>query len=200
MSEQVMSPGFSGASTRRSRLMLLGIFGAFFGPLLLAYLLLLVLEWAPASHTNNGRLLDPVVSVGAIDAVARHTGGLPADYWDGRWTLVFYAGEECDLYCEAALFKSRQIRLALGRDAPRVQRLYLEAGAAAPLDARLVAEHPGMTVARIGGSAGGFGDLPPQRLYLVDPMGNLILGYDDDVTAKSLMKDLKRLLKVSKVG
>lgn len=200
MTEQVMSPGMGDGATRRSRIMLLGIFAAFFGPLLLAYVLLLVLQWAPESHTNNGALIDPVREVGSLVAVGDDGAPLSSDYWKGEWTLVFYADQGCDLYCEAALFKARQIRLALGRDAPRVKRVYLEGSAAAHPGERLLLEHPGMTVARVDGAAGGFAGLETQQLYLVDPLGNLILTYDDQVTAKGLMKDLKRLLKVSKVG
>ena len=201
MSEQVMKPEeMMTPSTRRSRVVLLGIFAAFVGPLLLAYVLLLVLEWAPESHTNNGSLIDPATPVGELVAVEEGGATLPADFWDGHWTLVYYAEAGCDLYCEAALFKARQVRLALGRDAPRVERLYLEAAPVAHPPAQLLNEHPGMSVARIEGAAGGFQGLSPQQLYLVDPMGNLVLAYDDDVTAKGLMKDLKRLLKVSKVG
>ena len=200
MSESVMTPEAGSGSTRRSRMVLLGIFGAFFGPLLLAYVLLLVLQWAPASHTNNGTLIDPVTQVGELAAVEPTGDALPADYWNGHWTLVYYADQGCDIYCEAALFKARQVRLALGRDAPRVQRLYLESAVVAHPADRLLREHPGMEVARVAQSAGGFAGMPTQQIYLVDPLGNLVLAYDDDTTAKGLMKDLKRLLKVSKVG
>ena len=198
MSEQVLRS--EGVSVTRSRWLLLGVIAAFVGPLLLAYLLMMVLEWAPPSHTNHGRLIEPLVSVQGLPVVDRNGVALPDDYWEGHWTLVFYADGACDLACEAALFKARQTRLALGRDAPRVQRLYLQAAPSAHPGERLLQEHPGMPLASLGTGGGAMAGLPTQQLYLVDPMGNIVLGYDDDATAKGLMKDLKRLLKVSKVG
>ena len=200
MSEQALNNGTEMSSLHRSRWLLLGVLAAFVGPLLLAYVLMMVLKWAPPTHTNNGRLIEPLVTVDGLEAIAEGGKVLPADYWEGHWTLVFYAGQSCDLECEAALFKARQTRLALGRDAPRIHRVYLEASPAAHPGERLIREHPGMTVARLGANPAGFAALPTQQLYLVDPMGNLVLGYDDSATAKGLMKDLKRLLKVSKVG
>ena len=198
MSEQILAG--EGASVTRSRWLLLGVIAAFVGPLLLAYLLMMVLEWAPSSHTNHGRLIEPLVTVEGLAVVDRNGAVLPADYWAGHWTLVFYADGACDLACEAALFKARQTRLALGRDAPRIQRLYLQASPGAHPGERLLQEHPGMPLARLAAGAGSLAGLPTQQLYLVDPMGNIVLGYDDNATAKGLMKDLKRLLKVSKVG
>jgi len=35
---------------------------------------------------------------------------------------------------------------------------------------------------------------------LLDPLGNLVLRYDDTATTKGIIKDLKKLLKVSKIG
>ena len=200
MTESAINSAPPVPSRTRSRAAFLGVIAAFVGPLVLAYVLLMYMHWAPASHTNNGSLIEPAVAVGNLEAELTAGGLIPSTYWDGHWTLVFYADAACDLYCEAALFKARQIRLALGRDAPRVHRLHLAASAAAALPAGLASEHPGLERAQLSGSAGAFAGLAPGALYLVDPMGNVILRYDDTTTSKGLMKDLKRLLKVSKVG
>ena len=39
-----------------------------------------------------------------------------------------------------------------------------------------------------------------QRIYLIDPLGNLVLRYPDDPDIKGLAKDLKRLLEASRIG
>ena len=38
------------------------------------------------------------------------------------------------------------------------------------------------------------------NLFLVDPNGNVILGYDENFNGKKLLKDIKKLLKLSKIG
>ena len=39
-----------------------------------------------------------------------------------------------------------------------------------------------------------------QRLYIVDPLGNLMMSYEKDFDAVGLIKDMTLLLKVSHIG
>ncbi len=196
-----------------SRAALVGIIAIFFGPLLLAYYLFTHLDvWAPSGQTNHGELIQPVRSIAGLtletlNAQGRATGGLlSSDYWQARWTLVQIGGAECDLYCQAALFKTRQSRRVIGRDATRVQRLYVLTGT--PDDgamAQLMPEHPQLTVTRAAPSQANvlvesFGPDALGKVFLVDPLGNVMMRYDDESTAKGMIKDLKKLLKVSKIG
>jgi hypothetical protein len=41
---------------------------------------------------------------------------------------------------------------------------------------------------------------PPERIYLVDPLGNLMMRFPRDPDPKLMMKDLSRLLKASQIG
>ena len=43
-------------------------------------------------------------------------------------------------------------------------------------------------------------ELKIHQIYLIDPLGNVMMSYPKDATAKGMQKDLKRLLKVSKIG
>ncbi len=196
-----------------SRAALLGIIAIFFGPLLLAYYLFTHLDvWTPSGRTNHGELIQPVRSIAGLtlqmlDAQGQATGGLlSADYWQGRWTLVQVGGAQCDLYCQAALFKTRQSRQVIGRDATRVQRLYvLSATPDNGKMAQLMPEHPQLTLTRAAPSQSDalmkrFGPDALGKVFLVDPLGNVMMRYDDDSTAKGMIKDLKKLLKVSKIG
>jgi len=38
------------------------------------------------------------------------------------------------------------------------------------------------------------------RSYLVDPLGNLMMSYPADAAPKGMLKDLKRLLRLSHIG
>jgi hypothetical protein len=75
----------------------------------------------------------------------------------------------------------------------------LVAGAATPSPA-LLAQHPGLVVVRVARTE--LGQLPggAGTLYLVDPLGNLVLRYPDDPDIKGIAKDLTRLLKASRIG
>jgi hypothetical protein len=39
-----------------------------------------------------------------------------------------------------------------------------------------------------------------QRVYIVDPLGNLMMYYQPDADARGMLKDLQKLLKFSKIG
>ncbi len=192
-------------SRTRSRVIFLAILAVFFGPMLAAYLMFVNFKWTPDGYTNHGELIQPVrplIHVSLRDDAAQVFG---EDFWRHKWTLVYVGGGQCDLYCETALFKMRQARLSLGRDADRVQRLYLLSGTVDGRLAGLLSAHEGMVLASPLDASSTealavFGEPARGALYLVDPMGNLMLRYDDDSTTKGIQKDLKRLLKVSKIG
>jgi hypothetical protein len=103
----------------------------------------------------------------------------------------------------------RQVRLALDRDQTRVQRVFL---AAEPCcDAEFLRrEHAGLIVLRATGAAQdivaalprsiGMAPQAAHRIYLIDPLGNLVLSYSPPTFGKGLLEDTKRLLKLSSIG
>ncbi len=122
-----------------------------------------------------------------------------------------WVGSHCAEDCRRQLYRMRQLRLAQGKNIDRVQRLLLAQEPAADTMIELQAEYPGLAIAR--GSAAELRDLRQQfavqegeditsayRLYLVDPMGNLMMRYGSDDEPKGIVKDLERLLKISYVG
>lgn len=139
------------------------------------------------------------------DASGAHAGALDAGFFRGHWTLLLWGGADCGLDCEAGLFKMRQARLALGRHRGRVRTAYL-LPPGEPLDIRppqLLRRHPRLAVARLGGDARivrALSALAPARVYIVDPHGNLMMGYAADATARGITRDLKHLLRASRIG
>jgi len=130
-----------------------------------------------------------------------HDVALNADYFQGKWTLLYRHVGDCGDTCHQALYTVRQVRLAQGKNIDRVQRLLLLEGAAMPAWVSEVVEHyPGLTVARraIGKDAEVFG--VAGQVYLVDPLGNVMMEYALDANPRGMIKDLERLLRISYVG
>ena len=114
----------------------------------------------------------------------------------GRWALVVSAPGACDARCQAALYATRQARTIQGREMDRVVRVWLVPDAA-PSDPVLLAQHPDVAVRRgnlTGWPAGN------DRIYLVDPLGNLVLAWPLDPDIKKMAADIGRLLKASRIG
>lgn len=119
----------------------------------------------------------------------------------GRWVLAMSDSGACPAACVEKLTTLRQVRLALGRNASRVGRVYVvddlrtpDAGRLLPFEGTLVALTPaGM-------------HLPPgaandrAHLYLVDPNGNVMMRWPADPDRKRVLRDLERLLKASQIG
>jgi hypothetical protein len=147
---------------------------------------------------NYGTLL-PTRPAPALDGM--RGDGAPFQLADlrGRWILLVDAGGRCAAPCERLLYASRQARTMQGKEQERIVRVLLVPEGEAP-DPGLVAQHPGLVVAQVGETAraalpGGTG-----AIYLIDPLGNLVLRYGADPDIKGISKDLTRLLKASGIG
>ena len=212
-SETPETPAARAARTR-SRLLLLGIVACFAVPLILAMAWLGIVRSGAAGDlgdTSRGELIHPAVPIEEIAALA-DVDGTPIDdrALHGIWTMLYVPAGECGETCRTNLYNMRQVRLALNNRMKRVQRVILPS-AAAPLEAALLAEHPGLIVgdgdegaraALLAQIEAAEGDLAPldDALYLVDPMGNLMMRFPADLEPGAVLEDVKHLLKVSKIG
>ncbi len=197
----------SARSPHLSRVLLIGLMLLFAAPLLLAMLFYRFSDWLPVPAPNShGTLITPAHPFKRFDLVT--LGGKPLDirYLRDQWTLVYVGGVECDLWCQAAQFKMRQVRLALGEDQGRVQRLYLLKKVNAPGRLRwLLRRYPGMTMATPSKEVrsdvlSAFGKLRSGGFFLVDPHANLMMRYPPNATSEGLKQDLTHLLAASQIG
>jgi hypothetical protein len=185
----------------------------FFLPLLASYWLYYGMGWRPSGRINHGELIQPPRPLPRVELPQIAVGGdttneLPGTepaLFRGAWTLVYIGDGGCDASCRATLYVMRQTRLALGTDQTRVARVFL---VTADCCARnyLAREQAGMTVldATGAGAAPLLSLFPPgdkeHRLFVVDPLGNLMMRYDVRREPGGLLVDLKRLLELSQIG
>ena len=189
---------------RQARLKLLLIAVLFFAPVVGAFVLYFYLpEYIPQGRVNYGTLVSPARAVPAL-ALADPDGAPMPGVLTGKWTLLYLGGAECGASCQAQLAVERQVRLALNQNRGRVQRVYLAPTAAAAVQARqaLAAGHPDLLILSEvePRAAAFFQPADPDALYLVDPLGNWLMTYGGAVEHKGLHRDLKKLLRVSRVG
>jgi hypothetical protein len=168
---------------------------------------------------NRGVLVQPPRQID--DFVLTGPDGFVFRYADlePRWTMVIpVSGGRCDRVCESNLYITRQIHIALGKEFNRVRRFYVsdagvddsqllvqelsdERRAPASFAAYLADEHRGLTPLQLasGDMDALFAEyrLNSDTWYLVDPSGWVMMSYNDDISYKDVIADLKFLLKNS---
>ncbi len=194
-------------SRAKNRLLLLFIILLFVIPLATAWLL--VDRWQSDNTTNHGQLLNPVQPTPPLNLQLADGGTLDTAYLRGRWTLLYIGNSrDCDENCRTGLYKIRQVRLALGKDMNRAQTLFaMDELPDAKLRSWLDREHPAMTRGRADAvTLAFFAEAFPgatstgEWIYLIDPLGNLLMRYNVESDAKGILDDLKHLLKLSTIG
>jgi hypothetical protein len=198
----------SSASLRRRNLRTLALLaGLFLVPLLFAFGTYYGTAWRPAGHVNHGTLITPArplpqTQLPVLDAGAQ--GPRAGPFGAGRWTLAYLGAGSCSADCRQVLVLMRQTRLALNTDMGRVRRVFLVTSACCAR-AFLAQEHPGLAVveADTPAAAALLAQFPAERahtLFVVDPLGNLMMSYDARSDPHGLLEDLKKLLRLSQIG
>lgn len=143
----------------------------------------------PTGTTNKGELITPPVQAEALGI-----GGLT-----GEWMLIIPVGSICGAECEERLYLARQVNTALGRESSRVKRMVVwTAGERAVTS--VLEQYPDLETSVI--SAAKFESTlgSQDRIYLMDPLGNIIMFYTIDKAGKPMLEDIKHLLKISNIG
>ena len=153
----------------------------------------------PASRANSGALLEPIINLNDV---------LPEsplfDAQQERWLLVYSNVSDCDAGCRDDLYTIRQMRLMLGREMDRLARIFLH-GESGVDTLFLAAEHEGLIALRDRAMSEYLAKKRPEDraaggYYLVDPQGNLVMYFDPGLEPGAVVDDIKRLLKLSRIG
>lgn len=184
----------------KGRLQLVLLATIFFAPLIIAAVMYFKGDsLQPEGRVNHGALLEPIVSIGERMPESALVG-----HSDGYWLLVYANSGECADNCREALYTIRQSRLMLGREMERVKRVFLH-GRIAPDRVFLAEEHEGLITLRDDPVSGLLAGKRPESLepggyYLIDPLSNLVLYFPPGINPADMVDDIKRLLKLSRIG
>jgi hypothetical protein len=204
------------ARDRRQRRVLIGLALLFFAPLGLAFFLYYGLGgWLPGGRVNAGDLVNPARPLPPVALPLWGAGATDPNFLKGKWTFLQVAQGACGQQCLTRLYDTRQVRLALDRDMNRVQRVFVAEPDCCDVQS-LHEQHPDLITLRGSAdaapllallqgetnTAAAMGSRPAEspRVYLIDPLGNLMMFYPANVKPKGMLEDLKRLLRLSSIG
>ena len=189
---------------RCGRRTLLGLAALFLLPVAVAFTLYYGKMWRPAGSSSKGELIEPARPL-AISGLKHPDGSAAgAEVFRDKWSLIYIGDGACDADCRNALVFARQSRLALNNEMTRVQRIFLATDHCCANE-YFAQEHPGMIAldASTPEAQALLAQFPrdhARSLYIVDPLGNLMMRHDGEHTSKDLLSDLKKLLKLSHIG
>lgn len=194
-----------------SRIKMIALISIYAAPLIAAWL------WLGYVRSNegvgvsvNGELIKPAVPVKDFELRNASGDSWGVENFKQKWSMVYFSDEECNAACEKSLYNMRQVRLSTGRRMDRVQRVFVT-GDLVNMSGKLEQASEGLAV--VGGTNEQMSALDTQFraaekemqpcencIYLVDPFGNLMMRFSPDLDPKKMYKDLKHLLKVSRIG
>ena len=133
--------------------------------------------------TNHGSFLVDEVNIASL-----------AD--NDHWIILQVIDGKCDTSCQDNMHMLRQINTALGKDMGRVKRYLLNKNT--DKNAVYLDNYPKVIVLDRSETLYNKLTKMDERIFIADPFGKIILGYENDFIAKGLLKDIKKLLKFSK--
>lgn len=164
------------------------------------------LDWRPEKFGNHGELLQPPRVLPAVGLYHADGRPLPTAELLGKWLLVLPVKGSCNATCQNNLQGMLKVHIALNKEQNRMQRVLIVGdvsdSANDPPMVELQRLFPGLLVAAVQanvaaeawhGALNGRG----QDVFIVDPIGNVMMRYADPSDMRGVLKDLERLLKYS---
>lgn len=161
----------------------------------------------PTGRINYGELIEPQRPTPNL--ALRGLDGAPFDLGSlrGSWVMLTVDRSDCLEPCRAKLWNMRQVRTATGKERDRIERVLLLIDDA-PTTTMLLREYEGTRFLRAApAEIEPFLALPANAetrledcVWLIDPLGHLMLRWPVAADPSRMKKDMDRLLRASRVG
>ena len=191
--------------TTRSNLKLYLVIAVCAAPVIASYLVYYFVR--PDARSNYGELIEPQRPIPSLHLQTLDGRPFDATALKGRWSMVMVAGGACADTCKDRLYHLRQVRLTTGKDRDRVARVWLITDRE-PLSTEVIREYDGTEMLRADRNEvaawltdGKISDPRfADRIYIVDPLGNLMMQFPLDADPNKTKRDLAKLLRASRIG
>ena len=187
-----------------NRVQLIMIFVVFVAPIAGAFL------YKPKAFNNYGDIYSPVRPVANL-VMFGEGGEVELDSFRRQWVLLVRAQSSCSTACEENILKIRQLRAMQNNDMVRIRTVFMHTGfdsaTVADLDAKYqpmesyyVEPNSFLEWGKILKLDNAPAEAQVDRIYMIDPAGNLMMSFPSSAEPALINKDIKRLLKASQIG
>ncbi len=197
-------------SNKRNKVIIIIIVLVFITPSILSWYIFNHTDFLETRGTSNyGQIITPPIQLKNLSLIDP-LDSKRRDSLYGKWSMV-YVAKFCDEICMQNVYRMRQIHMGMGKHSLRVQKVLFLTDHDIDDLSSLFANFKGQQVINTNEidvdillekfRLGNENDLlRSQRIYISDPLGNLMMSYPSDVNPKGILKDLKKLLRTSRIG
>lgn len=161
------------------------------------------------STSNYGTIITPARPIPDVELTRLDNSNFKLSSLRGTWVLLSIGSSECEKDCLENLYKIRQLRKAVGQDYKRISKVYfLQDTNYINRFEKLLTEYPDMDVfvpsnekyQKYLSIFSYKGSEIKDGIYIIDPLGNYMMMYPKGSDPSKMVKDIERLLKISKIG
>lgn len=177
----------------------------FVAPILLGTLLFFNLDrlGIEKGSVNYGELVHPALPLKISNIKVAGEEAKQGEVISKKWTMLYFIPDNCDSFCTERLALLKRVRLLTNEQMRRVRTTVIS-GKNGLLNIDM-SRYTNMVVASLHGDTDSFFKQFPDKglhpIYLIDPLGNLMMYYTQEkLDIKKMLKDINRLLKYSRIG
>ena len=197
---------------KNNRITIIAFLALFTLPVIIAWAAYFSGWFDSVNTTNKGEWVVPILSFEDYSPV--YSDGTPVVLEPGEtWKLIMPAKlaacqmDDTDTGCLINLYLIGQTHMALGKNNERVERILYNGTDKYTEEELKTLKERFLDIKVVNNASGSAKSLPDDYIYIIDPVGNIILRYpfvekQEDVflRGKDILKDLKKLLKLSRLG
>lgn len=147
------------------------------------------------STVNHGTLLQQKISLDELNLQDQAGNRIHHPPWGKKWKLLYVVVHPCSSQCKENLMLIHNVILALGKNRNRVAPLIATVG-----DKSELVPNTLIVTKKDYAHWSGQASTDKNKLFLIDPLGNAVLSYEDNFVPRDLFKDLRLLLSTSQIG
>ncbi|MBT3205903.1 MAG: hypothetical protein HOM14_19155 [Gammaproteobacteria bacterium] len=160
--------------------------------------------------SNYGTLVEPAREIRDVQLRLSDGSEKPFTDYQKKWLMIYVLDDECSEGCLKNIYYMRQIRKAMAQERFRINRLMILDNQNIDKEQleKIKDSYPGMDIATVStetkqhfystiqqGSGSIF-----KKIMLIDPFGNYMMEYTQEPDPEKVLKDVKRLLSISRIG
>lgn len=159
----------------------------FLVPIIVAKILLT--ENIKLGHTNKGDLITPPIAISSVISSKNEL--------NHTWKIAYLSPGICQKACQQKLYQLRKLQIALAKNMNRVQPVLLAYQPQRSINQNIkqIILNKKIFVTKLQKYT-----LNKGMIFIIDPMGNLMMSYRATTSMTPIFKDIQHLVKASKIG